>query len=142
VTDPLLILRKLSLLREHLSRVRRRRPSTMEAFRHDVDLQDALAMSLLVATQEAVDIAMHIGADEGWGLPGSHAEAFELLARNGFIPPEHARELGRIAALRNRIAHGYASVDLDRLWAEIPAGLDSLDRFAEAVADHVPDVSA
>jgi uncharacterized protein YutE (UPF0331/DUF86 family) len=134
VTEPLLILRKLSLLREHLSRVRRRRPPSVEVFRSDVDVQDAMAMSLLVAVQEAVDIAMHITADEGWGLPASLAEAFDLLAGNGVITLEHARELGRIVAVRNRIAHGYASVDLDRLWTEIPIGLDSLDRFAEAIA--------
>jgi uncharacterized protein YutE (UPF0331/DUF86 family) len=134
VTEPLLILRKLSLLREHLSRVRRRRPSSVEVFRSDVDVQDAMAMSLLVAVQEAVDIAMHITADEGWGLAASLAEAFDLLARNGVITPEHAGELGRVVAVRNRIAHGYASVDLDRLWTEIPIGVDGLDRFAEAIA--------
>ena len=139
MTEPLLILRKLSLLREHLNRVRRRRPSSVDAFRSDVDLQDALALSLLVASQEAVDIAMHITADEGWGLPGSQAEAFDLLARNGVISSGHAQELARIMAVRNRIAHGYASVDLERLWTEIPAGIDSLDRFAESIAGYVGD---
>jgi uncharacterized protein YutE (UPF0331/DUF86 family) len=142
VTEPLLILRKLSLLREHVGRIRRRRPASADAFRSDVDLQDALAMSLLVAAQEAIDVAMHISADEGWGLPGSYAEAFELLARNGVISAEHAHEMGRIVAVRNRVAHGYASVDVDRLWAEVPAGADCLDRFAEAVARFVEARSA
>lgn len=134
MTDPLLVLRKLSLLREHLSRVRRRRPHSREALRDDVDLQDALAMSLLVAVQEAIDIAMHVAADEGWGLPASHAEAFDLLARHAVLSPAHARELAGVVAVRNRIAHGYASVDLDRLWSELPAGVETLDRFAEAIA--------
>jgi len=91
-------------------------------------------MSLLVAVQEAVDVAMHITADEGWGLPASQTEAFDLLARNRVLSPEHAAELGRIVAVRNRIAHGYASADVERPWAEIPAGTDCLDRFAEAIA--------
>jgi uncharacterized protein YutE (UPF0331/DUF86 family) len=134
VTDVVVVLRKLSLLREHLVRVRRRRAVDFEAFRRDVDLQDATAMSLLVAAQEAVDIAMHIVADEGWGIPSSYGESFDLLAKNGVIDGELAEELVRIVAVRNRIAHGYASVDLQRLWQEIPAGLDCLERYVTAIA--------
>ena len=33
------------------------------------------------------------------------------LARNHVLTPEHARELAAVASVRNRIAHGYASVD-------------------------------
>lgn len=134
MTDAVLILRKLTLMREHIARVRRRRPAELAAFVADVDVQDALWMSLLVAIQESLDMALHIAADEGWGVAGSYAESFELLATHGVVSVEHARELARTTALRNRLAHGYASVDLERLWGEIPAGLDALERFAAIVA--------
>lgn len=137
MTDPLLVLRKLSILREHVGRVRRRRPDDLQQFRDDTDCQDALALSLFVAIQEALDIAMHMCADEGWALVGSYAEAFEVLARNQVIDVPLAEELARMAALRNRIAHGYASVDIDRIHAEVPAGIAALDRYAGAVARHV-----
>lgn len=39
-----------------------------------------------------------------------------------------------LLVLRNRLAHGYGSVDVERLWQELPAGLDALDRFAAAIA--------
>jgi uncharacterized protein YutE (UPF0331/DUF86 family) len=67
-------------------------------------------------------------------LPSSYAEAFDLLARNHVLTPEHARQLAAVASVRNRIAHGYASIDPGRLWAELPAGLDVLDRYVEAIA--------
>ena len=134
MTDRLILLKKLAMLREHAGRVRRRRSSSQEAFEADVDVQDALALSFLVAVQEANDVAMHIAADEGWGLPGSYAEAFEILARHDVITLDHARRLGAVAAVRNRIAHGYASVDPGRLWGELPAGLEALDQFVEAIA--------
>lgn len=137
MTDNLLVLRKLTILREHVARVRRRRPDDIESFRTDVDLQDAMAMSLLVAIQEALDIAMHLCADEGWGIPGSYAESFDILAAHAVIEPALAADLGRITAVRNRIAHGYVSIDAARLYAEVPAGLASLDRFAAAIARHV-----
>jgi uncharacterized protein YutE (UPF0331/DUF86 family) len=96
-------------------------------------------MSLLVAIQEAIDTAFHIAADEGWGVPASNpasnAEAFEILSRNGVLSAALARDMGNAAALRDRIAHGYASVDLPRLWAEIPAGLSALDSYVTAVAE-------
>jgi hypothetical protein len=41
VTDAALVLSKLSTLREHVDRVRRRRPASAEVLRRDVDLQDA-----------------------------------------------------------------------------------------------------
>jgi uncharacterized protein YutE (UPF0331/DUF86 family) len=39
-----------------------------------------------------------------------------------------------MATLRNRLAHGYAAVDIDRVWAELPAGIAALESFAAAVA--------
>jgi uncharacterized protein YutE (UPF0331/DUF86 family) len=135
MTDAEIVLRKLAVLRDHVSRARRRRPATVDELLGDQDLQDALCMSLLVAIQEAIDTAFHIAADEGWGVPASNAEAFEILARNGVLSAALAREMGSAASLRNRIAHGYATVDLARLWGEIPSGLDALDRYTASVAE-------
>jgi uncharacterized protein YutE (UPF0331/DUF86 family) len=126
------------MVREHLERARRRRPASLEAFRSDVDLQDALAMSLLVAVQEAIDVTFHIAADEGWGVPSSYAEGFEILARRGVIDPALADELARVVAVRHRLAHGYATVDVDRLWTQLPSGLAALERFTAAIARFLP----
>jgi uncharacterized protein YutE (UPF0331/DUF86 family) len=134
VTDATVVLRKLITLRDYVARARARRPASPDVLRDDLLLQDALAMTLLVAVQEAADICFHIVADEGWGLPASYAEGFELLAKNDLVDADTARALSGMSALRNRLAHGYASVDHDRLWKELPAGLDALDRFVAAVA--------
>ena len=141
MTDAELVLRKLVVLREHLSRARRRRPATAEALRVDVDIQDMLALSVLVAIQEAVDIAFHIIADEQWGAPASYAEGFELLARHGIIDVHLADALARGVGLRNRLAHAYATLDVDRLWRELPDGLEALERFAQAVARWAPPLT-
>ncbi len=44
-------------------------------------------MSLLVAIHEATDIAFQVTGDEGWGIPSSYAEGFEILSRHGVIAP-------------------------------------------------------
>ncbi len=141
MTDPGIVLRKLTSLREHVGRLRRRRSGDLDSFRIDVDRQDALSMSLLVAIQDALDIALHIASDEGWGVPASYGEAFTLLADHGAIEQTLAAELAAMAALRNRLAHGYASVAAERVWNELPAGLASLDAFAAAMARHLGGIA-
>src|SRR5690242_9975585 len=49
-------------------------------------------------TSRIDDIALHLAAHEGWGLPTSYADAFDLLARNHVLTPEHARELSAVAS--------------------------------------------
>lgn len=137
MTDRELVIQLLSMLHEHAARVRRRRKADLTAFRNDVDAQDALSMSFLVATQAAVDVAFHISSDEAWGVPASYAEAFELLARNGVIDDELSRQLRGVVAVRHRVAHVYGSLDIDRFWSELPAGVAALERFAASVARFV-----
>lgn len=137
MTDTGLVLAKLATLREHTDRMERRRPPSLDAFREDIDLQDALALSLMVALQEAADIALHIASDEGWGIASSYAESFQLLARRGVIEQELARRMANIASLRNRIAHGYATVDFERLWRETPEGIAGLRAYSAAVATYL-----
>jgi uncharacterized protein YutE (UPF0331/DUF86 family) len=135
MTDPVLISRKLGIMKQFVARARRRLPEDVAELHRDEDLQDALAMSLLVAIQEAIDVAFHLLADEGWGLPDAYGEAFRLLGERGLLSADLATRLSIAAGLRNRLAHGYASVEVDRLWRETPAGLDDLDAFARAISD-------
>jgi len=134
VTDRNVVLRKLTSIREHIARIRRRRAVDLTVFKTDVDRQDALGMSLLVAIQDALDVALHIAADEGWGIPASYAESFALLETRGVIEASLAAALSRMATLRNGLAHGYATVDVERIWSEVPAGVTALETFTDAVA--------
>jgi uncharacterized protein YutE (UPF0331/DUF86 family) len=135
MNDPMILARKLALLREHSDRAKRRRPNDIDELSNDLDRQDALALSVIVIVQEAIDIAFHIATDQGWGLPASYAESFEILARHGVIDSKLATSLGSAARLRNRIAHGYATLDVERLWNELPQGLAAFEQFAAALAN-------
>lgn len=137
MTNAALVLAKLTTLRDHLGRIERRRPAGVQSLRGDLDRQDALALSVLVALQEAADIALHIASDEGWGVASSYADSFSLLARHQVIDTGLADRLAAIAALRNRIAHGYGTVDVDRLWTESPAGVAALQEYAAAIARYL-----
>ena len=137
MTNIPLVARKLAVLEEHLRRLRQRRPTNIETFVTDPLLQDAVAMSVLVVVQEAVDIALHVASDEGWGVPTRYADGFNLLAKHDVISDLLASDLGRAVQLRNRIAHGYASIDASRLWQELPEGERAFTEFVGAIAAHL-----
>ena len=137
MTNVALVSRKLAMLSEFAQRARSRRPGSVQALAANSELQDALSMAVLVAIQESIDIAFHVVADERWGAPSSYAEGFEALAKHGVISPPLAEAMTRAAGLRNRLAHGYASVDVPRLWTEVPQGLEALEEFARAVGAFV-----
>jgi len=137
VTNVELVTRKLAVITDHVARLRARRPTTVEALRADQLVQDALAMSILVIVQEAMDIALHVASDEGWELADTYRDAFAVLAKHSVIDDDLAAKLGGTSHLRNRIAHGYATVDVDRLWTEIPDGLKTFDAFTKALAKFV-----
>ena len=141
MTSPELIAKKIALLLEFVARARRRRPAEVSQLDDDDDLQDALGMAVLVAIQEAIDLAFHVATTEHWGVPSSYAESFELLAKHEVIEKSEAQTLVLAVGLRNRLAHGYAAVEPARLWAELPAGLDALESFARALARFAADAA-
>ena len=67
-------------------------------------------------------------AQEAGGAPRAPRAGTRALPRDLVDPLEG------MARLRNRIAHGYASVEVERLWQELPDGLAVLDRFVVAIA--------
>lgn len=134
MTNVALVARKLAILNEHLRRLRERRPADLSSLKANVLLQDASALSILVVVREAMDIALHIASDEGWELASTYRDSFVVLERHGLLEPTLTPALIGAAQLRNRIAHGYASLDVERLWVELPAGIDAFATFAARVA--------
>ena len=134
MTNVELVAKKLAILDEHLGRLRTRRPEALQAFLGDTLVQDAVSMGVLVVAQEAIDIALHIASDEGWELAPTYRDSFVVLARRGVIDDGLATHLAGAILLRNRIAHGYGSLDAERLWTELPSGIAHFEAFAAAIS--------
>lgn len=86
--------------------------------------------------QSAIDIALHILAEDSSETPEDYATAFLLLARIGLIDRPLADRLRSAAGLRNVLVHTYLDVDPRRLWAHL-RDLDDLIAFAAAVESYV-----
>ncbi len=100
------------------------------------DTQHMVLRALYVATQAAVDLAMHLGADLGLPPAATYQDAFRRLADAGLLERSLAERLAAWAGFRNVLAHSYASVDHNRAYDSL-SELDDLERFATVVATRV-----
>ena len=132
--DERLLETKLGRLLARVERARTKLPASREEFESSADAQEIVSFNLLLAMQEALDLAAHWIADAGWEVPTTAREHFEILAAHGVVQRDLARDLASCAGARNLIAHAYGTLDFGRLYVEAPTALQTLERFAAALA--------
>jgi uncharacterized protein YutE (UPF0331/DUF86 family) len=130
-----LVARKIARARHWLADAEARLQQPPNAFLSSMEARDLATFYIFLAIQEAIDLGAHWVADEGWGTPDEAGGTFDLLAARGAIPVELADGLRAAVGLRNRIAHGYATVNHERLHQEATAGISTLRRFLARIAD-------
>lgn len=129
-----LVTAKLSALGARIARVRKRTPKAVAALQSDQDVLDLVSFNLMLCVQSAADIASHVVADEGWRPALTLAEAFDRLREHGGLTAPTAGAMARAAGLRNVVAHGYAGLDVDAVFAAASGGVSDLDAFASELA--------
>jgi uncharacterized protein YutE (UPF0331/DUF86 family) len=108
----------------------------LEELLDEVKRRDLASFYIFLAIQECIDLAAHWVADADWGAPDDSASLFDILADREVIDRELATNLRGAVGLRNRIAHGYSSVDHTRVLNEFLQGASALRRFlARAVSE-------
>ena len=93
---------------------------------------------LVTLLEGCIDAAHHVAAAEGYGPPGSNAEAMLLLARHGVLPEELATVMAQAVRFRNVLVHGYAQVDDARVVAYL-AELRDVAAFTAALSALLPE---
>ena len=126
--------RKIAAVRSRTARVRELLPASVDEFLSHRTEAEALILNFFLALQECSDLALHLVADLGIGVPGEPRAAFEVLARNEVIPPLLARKLSAAIGLRNRNAHEYGGLDLRKVYAAARDDLGDLDSYVDSVA--------
>lgn len=127
------VLAKVATIERCLARVaevRGRAPGALTP----VDVEDIVVLNLTRATQAAADLASHVVAAEGYGLPDSLAAGFTLLERNGVIDAPLADAMRKAMGFRNVAVHAYETVDSRIVEAIATRHVEDLRRFASAMA--------
>jgi uncharacterized protein YutE (UPF0331/DUF86 family) len=99
-----------------------------------VDVQDITVLSLTRAAQAAIDLAAHVVATEGYGLPTGVAETFTLLEQHGVVDPGLAARLRKMVGFRNIAVHDYQTIDPRILESIVTTRLEDLRTFAATIA--------
>jgi len=134
MVDGRLLEQRLAAIHDRVARIEAKLPPDRSAFLVDRDAQESVAFNLFLVFQDALDIAAHLIADAGWPLPTTAREHFDILAQKGVVSTTTAGAMARCAGLRNLIAHAYGTLDLGRLYDEIPAGVSALCAFSAEIA--------
>lgn len=97
------------------------------------DAEDIQELNLQRAVQAAIDLATHVVATEGYGIPGTLAETFTLLERQEILGRDLAERLRRMTGFRNIAVHEYTSIDPEVVQAILDHHLDDLRELSRIV---------
>jgi uncharacterized protein YutE (UPF0331/DUF86 family) len=101
----------------------------------DIDKQDIFMLNLQRAIESAIDIAAHIVASEGLGLPSTTKENFKLLHDANIIDNEMLKKMEAMTGFRNIAIHDYTAIDTDILKSILTGNLRDLEEFYTLVAE-------
>lgn len=122
----------LDVMERRLGRLERASDTALDRFVVDQDLRDIVERNFELAIQAAIDLGLHVLADEPTAPPETNREVFQKLEREGLLEEELAGRLEEMAGFRNVLAHEYAHV-VPELVHENLARLDDLRGLVEAL---------
>ncbi len=102
-------------------------------FEKDYFRQDAIAINVQRACEQAIDLANHTIKTRKLGLPKESRDSFRLLAENGIIPADLATRLGNMIGFRNILVHEYQVLDLRLMVDVIENRMDDLLDFTNFI---------
>jgi len=136
MVDASVVLRKISRIRNNLSRLREREKISSKALKENLDIQDIVLHNLQLAIQGCIDVGSHIISDESWGIAGSLGEIFYTLQVKGVINGELAGKMISMVGFRNILIHEYNEIDLDIVHEVLQGHLADIDEFLLSVVNY------
>lgn len=108
------------------------RPDSLD----EVNTQDIFVLNLQRAVQSAIDLAAHIIASEGLGVPDTIKDNFARLEQAKIIDKGLSEKMQSMAGFRNIAIHDYQAISVDILKAILSKHLKDLEDFYTAALIH------
>jgi uncharacterized protein YutE (UPF0331/DUF86 family) len=132
MVDRDLVLAKVETLERSLARIdSARQRAGLDA----LDRQDIIVLNLQRAVQAMLDLAAHVVAREGLGVPDELAASFALLKRAGILDDEFADRMRRMTGFRNVAVHEYRKLDPGVVDSIVRDRLGDLRAFARIILE-------
>ncbi|MDI6765233.1 MAG: DUF86 domain-containing protein [Bacteroidota bacterium] len=135
MVDNDLIISKIKSIQKCLKRIKdvtRFDPKSLE----DIDVQDIFTLNLQRAIQSTLDLASHIVASEGFGMPDSLKEDFIILEKANIISRELTNKMVKMVGFRNIAVHEYQELDVEMLKSILQYHITDLEEFYTAIVKH------
>lgn len=133
MVDRRIIAEKVDSVERSLKRVNSRRGESLERFLSQDDAQDIVLFHLMQAIQGCIDLAAHVVSDEEMGLAASTRDFFYLLSDNGVISRDLSERMIKAVGFRNLVAHEYAKLDLEKVYAIAADGVKDVEEFLRVI---------
>lgn len=140
MVDPRKVRSLLGRLAERSDELSRYAERDSSAYLEDREGILASKYLLINVIEDALAVANHVIASEGYRSPGDYADSFRVLEENGLLPGDLATRLSSAAGFRNLLVHEYARIDDRRVHIFLTEGLDDLRAFAAAVYEAFPEL--
>lgn len=130
--DKDIIMAKVAIIQRCLKRIKettRLDPESLD----DIDKQDIFVLNLQRAVQAVIDLASHLVASEGLGLPDTIKGNFRLLYEGKIINKELARKMENMVGFRNIAVHDYQSLNGEIIKSILSKNIGDLEEFYTAV---------
>jgi hypothetical protein len=132
--NPEYLLEQFQLIEEYLRRARGIAGRSREDYLGDPYAVDASIRELIVLFETSHNVAKHLISREGWRVPASKAEAFEVLGEQGILPTDLVDALNGFSRL---LPNGLGAVPAHRR-----VGLDYMcDSLSSSKITHLPVAS-
>ena len=128
------VLAKIATVDRCLGRIDETRAT--ESGLRPIDVEDIVVLNLQRAIQATIDLATHVVATEGYGLPDSVRTSFSLLENEGLIGSDLAERLRKMVGFRNIVVHHYETIDPQIVESIVSKHLGDLSEFSRIVVRH------
>ncbi|WP_026477042.1 type VII toxin-antitoxin system HepT family RNase toxin [Alkaliphilus transvaalensis] len=123
-----IILNKTEIINRCIKRIKEEYQGNPENL-YNYTKQDSIILNLQRACEASIDLAMHIIAEEGLGIPQSSREAFAILEKNSIINEEISTNLKAMVGFRNIAVHDYQQININILQKIIEYHLEDFNLY-------------
>ena len=102
----------------------------------EINKQDIFVLNLQRAVQSTIDLAAHVIASEGLGVPDTIRDNFLRLEQAGIIGRDLAKIMQAMVGFRNIAIHDYQAINIDILKTILGKHLKDLEEFYTVILLH------
>lgn len=102
----------------------------------DIDKEDIFILNLQRGIQATIDLATHIVASQGLGLPETIKDNFQLMKNAGVITSDIETKMKAMTGFRDIAVHNYQQINRDILKSILQNNLRDPEEFYTAILLH------